>query len=159
MALSAAAAAALKKLAMAAATDKNVAKTIGGIALGVILVLVTPILALIAVFQGGAQLDMTALAAQAQSEQLAYFEQVMLSIEDEISAQELKMDPLKAQVIYLCALQGREREDSFYTIYIPDQRDELFFGQRKGARGRQREDHPQQGVQWALHVREPGGSA
>jgi len=98
VALSAAAAAALKKVAAAAATDKNVAKTIGGIALGVILVLVTPILAIIAVFQGGAQLDMTALAAQAQDERLAYFEQVMLNIEDEITAQGLQLDPLKAQM-------------------------------------------------------------
>jgi len=118
MALPAVASAALKKLAAAAATDKNVAKTIGGIALGVILVLVTPILAIIAVFQGGAQLDMTALAVQAQNEQLAYFEQVMLAIEDEITAQGLQMDPLQAQVIYLCALQGREREDDFYVDFI-----------------------------------------
>ena len=117
MSMSAAAAAALKKLAAAAATDKNVAKTIGGIALGVIIVLVTPILAIIAVFQGGAQLDFAALAAQAQNEQLAYFEQVMLAIEDEISAQELKMDPLKAQMIYLCALQGKEKEDGFYAAF------------------------------------------
>ena len=118
MALSAAASAALKKIATAAATDKNVAKTIGGIALGVILVLITPILAIIAVFQGGAQMDLTAMAAQAQNEQLAYFEQVMLVIEDEISAQGLKMDPLKAQVIYLCALQGRENNEGFYTDYV-----------------------------------------
>jgi murein DD-endopeptidase MepM/ murein hydrolase activator NlpD len=118
VALSAAAAAALKKLAAATATDKNVAKTIGGIVLGVLLLLVTPVLAILAIFQGGAQLDITALTAQAQNEQLAYFEQVMLAIEDEISAQGLELDPIKAQVIYLCALQGREREDSFYTIYI-----------------------------------------
>ena len=116
--MSAVASAALKKLAAAAATDKNVAKTIGGIALGVILVLITPVLAIIAVFQGGAQTDLTAMAAQANNEQLVYFEQVMLAIEDEISAQELKMDPLKAQVIYLCALQGSEREEDFYANYV-----------------------------------------
>jgi len=118
MAMSAAASAALKKLATAAATDKNVAKTIGGIVLGVLLLLATPVLAIIAIFQNGAQLDMTALAAQARNEQLAYFEQVMLAIEDEISAQELKMDPLKAQVIYLCALQGREKDKGFYAEFI-----------------------------------------
>ena len=74
--MSAAAAAALKKVAAAAATDKNVAKTIGGIAIGVILVLITPILAIIAIFQGGAEMDLTAMAAQAKNDQLAYFEQV-----------------------------------------------------------------------------------
>jgi len=118
MALPAAAAAALKKVAAAAATDKNVAKTIGGIALGVILVLVTPILAIIAVFQGGAQLDMTALAAQARNEQLAYFEQIMLNIEDEIAVQGLQTDPIRVQIIYLCALQGRERDEGFYANFI-----------------------------------------
>ena len=118
MALSAAAAAALKKIAVAVATDKNTAKTIGGIVLGAVFIMVIPILAIIAIFQSGAQLDFSALAAQAQSEQLAYFEQVMLAIEDEISAQSLQTDPLRAQMIYLCALQGRENEDDFYTNYI-----------------------------------------
>jgi len=118
VALSAAAAAALKKIAVAAATDKNTAKTIGGIVLGVIIVLVTPFLAIIAIFQSGAQLDFTALAAQTRNEQLAYFEQVMLAIEDEISAQGLQVEPIKAQVIYLCALQGREREEGFCADFI-----------------------------------------
>jgi len=116
--MSAAMAAALKKLAVAAATDKKVAKTIGGIIGVTIFVLITPILAIIAIFQGGAQLDFSALAAQAQSEQLAYFEQVMLAIEDEITAQGLQLDPIRAQMIYLCALQGQEAEDDFYTNYI-----------------------------------------
>jgi len=116
--MSAAAAAALKKIAAAAVTDKKVAKTIGGIIGVVLFALVTPVLAIIAIFQGGARLDFSALAAQAQSEQLAYFEQVMLAIEDEITAQELMLDPLRAQIIYLCALQNREREDDFYTNYI-----------------------------------------
>ena len=101
------------------------AKTIGGIVGVVLFVMVTPILAIIAIFQGGAQLDFAALTAQTQNEQLAYFEQVMLGIEDEIAAQELKLDPLKAQMIYLCALQGREREDDFYTIYM-----ECFAGEQ-----------------------------
>jgi len=127
MAMSAAASAALKKLGTAAATDKisgadmtggSVAKTIGGIVLGVLLVLATPILVILAIFQNGAQLDMTALAAQAQNERLAHFEQVMLAIEDEITMQGLSVDPLRAQIIYLCALQGREQEDWFFANFI-----------------------------------------
>ena len=42
----------------------------------------------------------------------------MLAIEDEITAQELQTDPLKAQMIYLCALQGKEREEGFYADFI-----------------------------------------
>ena len=118
MALPAAAATALKKIAVAAVTDKKIGKTVLGIIGVVLFVMITPVLAIIAIFQGGAQMDLVAMSAQAQNEQLAYFEQVMLAIEDEISVQELQLDPLKAQMIYLCALQGREREDNFYTIYI-----------------------------------------
>ena len=118
MALPAAAAAALKKVAAAAVTDKKVGKAVGTIIGVALLVLVTPILAIIAIFQSGAQLDLTALAAQAKNEQLAYFEQVMLAIEDEITAQGLQTDPLRAQMIYLCALRGRERESGFYQQYI-----------------------------------------
>jgi len=110
--------AAAKKIAVSAVTDKKVGKAVLGIIGGVIFILITPVLAIIAIFQSGAQLDFAALAAQTQSEQLAYFEQVMLAIEDEISAQELKIDPLKAQIIYLCALQNREREEGFYAEYI-----------------------------------------
>jgi len=116
--MSAAIAAALKKLAVTAATDKKIAKTIGGIVLGAVFIMIIPILAIIAIFQGGAELDFTALAAQARNEQLAYFEQIMLSIEDEISAQDLRIDPLRAQMIFICALRGRENEDDFYTNYI-----------------------------------------
>ena len=118
MALSAAAAAALKKLAATAATDKKVSKVVGGIAIGVVIVIITPLLALMGVFKSGSQIDFPVMAAQAENEQLAYFESVMLAIEDEITAQGLQADPLRAQMIYLCALQGREGEEDFYTNYI-----------------------------------------
>ena len=121
--------AALKKIAIAAATDKKVGKAVLGIIGAVIFILITPVLALLAIFQSGAQMDLAAMMAQAQHEhtsyRLAYFEQVMLSIEDEIIAQDLQIDPLRAQIIYLCALQGREREDDFYTNYIT-----LFAGEQ-----------------------------
>jgi hypothetical protein len=118
MAMSAAAATALKKIAASAATDKRVAKTIGGIVLGAVIVLVTPILALLAALHSGANLDVAQLAAQSKNEQLQYFEQVMLSIEDEIIAQNVELYQVKAQIIYLCALQNRESEPDFYTNYI-----------------------------------------
>ena len=108
----------MKKIAIAAATDKKVGKAVLGIIGGVVFVLITPVLALLAIFQSGAELDLSAMIAQAQNEQLLYFEQIMLSIEDEIIAQDLKIDPLRAQIIYLCALQNREREEDFYYNYI-----------------------------------------
>jgi len=117
--------AAAKKIAIAAATDKKVGKAVLGIIGAVIFVLITPVLAILAIFQSGAELDLSAMIAQAQNEQLAYFESVMLAIEDEISAQGLQVDPLRAQIIYLCALQGREHEEDFYANYIM-----LFAGEQ-----------------------------
>ena len=44
---------------------------------------------------------------------------VMRSISNEIKNQNADINPIKAQVIYLCALQGKDKEsDTFYTDYI-----------------------------------------
>lgn len=44
--------AALKKIAVALLTDKKVIKTIGGIVIGVIIIVVMPIIAVVSVFNG-----------------------------------------------------------------------------------------------------------
>lgn len=137
----------MKKLAVAATTDKNTAKTIGGIVLGAVFVMLIPILAIIAIFQGGAQLDFSALAAQAQSEQLAYFESAMLAIEDEITAQDLKVDPLRAQVILSLRPAGQGTGGGLLpTVYLMFCRESrCLFGRKRGLRrdihgGRHRQD-------------------
>jgi len=117
--------AALKKIAVAAATDKRVGKTVLGIIGGVLFVVVAPILMLLSLLQGGADLDLSAAIAQAQHEQLVYFEQIMLSIEDEITEQELDIDPLRAQIIFLSALSNHPRDADFFTNYIM-----LFAGEQ-----------------------------
>ncbi|MCL2532095.1 MAG: M23 family metallopeptidase [Oscillospiraceae bacterium] len=120
MALPAAAAAkaALKKLAIASATDKRTGKTVLSIIGGVVFALVTPVLALLAVLNSGAELDMSAILQQANNAQLAYFESIMLAIEDEITAQELDIDPLRAQIIFISALRDHSRDDDFFATFI-----------------------------------------
>lgn len=49
--------AALKKIAVALLTDKNVIKTIGGIVIGIIIIVVMPIVAVVSVFNGSMDID------------------------------------------------------------------------------------------------------
>ena len=49
--------AALKKIAVALLTDKKVIKTIGGIVIGIIIIVVMPIVAVVSVFNGSMDID------------------------------------------------------------------------------------------------------
>ena len=49
--------AALKKIAVALLTDKKVIKTIGGIIIGIIIIVVMPIVAVVSVFNGSMDID------------------------------------------------------------------------------------------------------
>ena len=96
-----------------------------GIIGGIVFVLVAPILMLLAVLRGGAELDFSVIIARAQHEQLVYFEQIMLAIEDEIAAQQLDIDPLRAQIIFISALRDHPRGEDFFENYVM-----LFAGER-----------------------------
>lgn len=49
--------AALKKIAVSLLTDKKVIKTIGGIIIGIIIIVVMPIIAVVSVFNGSMDID------------------------------------------------------------------------------------------------------
>ena len=49
--------AALKKVAVALLTDKRVLKTLGGIVLGILIIIIMPVVAVISVFNGTIELD------------------------------------------------------------------------------------------------------
>lgn len=49
--------AALKKIAVALLTDKKVIKTIGGIIIGIIIIVVMPIVAVVSIFNGSIDID------------------------------------------------------------------------------------------------------
>lgn len=58
--------AALKKIAVALLTDKKVIKTIGGIIIGIIIIVVMPIIAVVSVFNGSMDIDTDKLGKSIQ---------------------------------------------------------------------------------------------
>ena len=58
--------AALKKIAVALLTDKKVIKTIGGIVIGIIIIVVMPIVAVVSVFNGSMDIDTDKLSQSIQ---------------------------------------------------------------------------------------------
>ena len=55
--MSATVAAALKKIAVWLLTDKKALKTVGGIVLGIIIIIIMPIVAILSIFGGGVDID------------------------------------------------------------------------------------------------------
>lgn len=55
--MSATVAAALKKIAVALLTNPKVLKTIGGIVLGIIIIIIMPIIAIVSIFNGSIEID------------------------------------------------------------------------------------------------------
>ena len=55
--MSATVAAALKKIAVALLTNPKVIKTIGGVVLGIIIIIIMPIVAVVSIFNGDIEID------------------------------------------------------------------------------------------------------
>lgn len=91
--MSATVAAALKKIAVALLTDKKALKTIGGIVLGVLIIIIMPIVAVVSLFNGGIEIDtdrlqtmvVENLSAEEQAK-LQAVEDTMYAIEDAMLA-------------------------------------------------------------------------
>jgi hypothetical protein len=122
---------AVVKAVIAIATDKRTWKLIGA-TLGVLLFLcLLPALVLLAFLSGSSEIDKNEVMSQInisavvdsmsleKKAELQNFDTVMRSISDEIKNQNADINPIKAQVIYLCALGGKEKESvTFYNDYI-----------------------------------------
>lgn len=119
--MSATVAAALKKIAVALLTNPKVLKTIGGIVLGIIIIIIMPIVAIVSIFNGGIEIDtdrlqtmvVENLSAEEQA-RLQFVEDTMYGIEDKMteagySAQQVK----QAQVLYVLALSEAASETDF----------------------------------------------
>ena len=78
-------AAALKKLAVYIGTDKKALKTVAGIVLGVVLLLVLPIAAVLGIFSGEVKIDTDRLQ-ELIAKQQATGEAVMAEIEEQMTA-------------------------------------------------------------------------
>ncbi len=111
--MSATVAAALKKIAVALLTDKRSLKTIGGIVLGIIIIIVMPIAAVLAVFSGGIEYDTDRLQ-EIMEENLSAEETTMLCIENAMAAAGYSEEQTeKAELLYLAALSDYSSEDGF----------------------------------------------
>ena len=128
MAVPAAVAVVAKKVIIDLLTKKKTWVAIGSVLVGVVMIVLLPLMVLLSMSGGmsGMEIDQAALKQQVeanltdeQKEKLMYFETVMTAIDAEVTAQGLDFDPIKAEVIYMCALMDKEKDnETFYTDYI-----------------------------------------
>ena len=88
--------AALKKIAVALLTDKKIMKTIGGIIIGIIIIVVMPIVAVVSVFNGSMDIDTDKLSQ---------------SIQENISAEQMEnlTHRQRLSICFLCPINQRMR--------------------------------------------------
>lgn len=110
--------AALKKIAVALLTTPKVIKTIFGIVIGIIIVVVMPIVAVISIFNGSMDIDTDKLSQSIQenisAEQMANFQLIndtMTKVEKQLDKNKLSDCNTQAEVIYLffCLINQRKR--------------------------------------------------
>ena len=119
--MSATVAAALKKIAVAILTNPKVLKTIDGIVLGIIIIIIMPIVAVVSIFNGDINIDTDRLQTMVvenlsaeEKAKLQFVEDTMYAIEDEMTAAGFDDQRVKeAQVLYVLALSDYASEDGF----------------------------------------------
>lgn len=119
--MSATVAAALKKIAVAILTDKDLRKAVLGIVLGVILVIVIPFAALLSIFSGDISIDpgrLQTLVVQNLSAderaRLQRVENLMNEIDDQMTAAGFDSQRVReAQVLYVLALSDYSEDSGF----------------------------------------------
>lgn len=146
--MSATVAAALKKIAVALLTNPKVIKTIGGVVLGIIIIIIMPIVAVVSIFNGDIEIDtdrlqtmvVENLSAEEQAK-LQFVEDTMLSIESEMQAAGFGGRVKEAQVLYVLALSDHASESGFVSklvgCFTADQTDEQLIESVNSAFGTQ----------------------
>lgn len=144
--MSATVAAALKKIAVSSLTNPKVLKTVGGIVLGVIVLIIMPIAAVVSVFNGEIRIDtdrlqqmvVENLSAEEQAK-LQKVEDTMFGIEEKMNAAGFTGRVKEAQVLYVLALSDHVAEDGFIdklvSCFAADQTDEQLIAAVKTAFG------------------------
>ena len=115
------------KAAVSVVTDPKLRKVIGGLILGVVIVIIAPIAILLGMMEGGQAIDWDSPEmkqyiidnmSDEEKVRLRYFENMMTAIENEITAQGLRVEPIKAQVVFLCTLIDYEETDTIYLDFV-----------------------------------------
>ena len=145
--MSATVAAALKKIAVAILTDKKLRKAVLGIVLGIIIIVIMPVVAVIALFNGDINIDTDRLQ-QIVVEEMSDEEKAKLqAVEDTMKAIETAMTEKgftaertkEAQVLYTLALYDYAKADGFVErlvgCFAEDQTDEQLIAAVNSAFG------------------------
>ena len=137
--MSATVAAALKKIAVAVLTDKKLRRTVLGIILGVIIIIIMPVAAVISLFNGDIEIDTDRLQtlvvenlSAEEKAKLQAVEDTMYAIEDEMKAAGFTAEKAKeAQVLYVLALSDYAEQTDFVSklagCFAEDQTDEQLI--------------------------------
>ena len=123
--MSATVGAALKKILVALLSDPKVIKTIFGIVIGIIIIVVMPIVAVVSIFNGSIEVDNERLTNSIQSnisaEQMENFQLIndtMTKVEKELDKKKLSDYNTQAEVIYLFSLFDKSEEKDFVKNFV-----------------------------------------
>ena len=137
--MSATVAAALKKIAVAILTDKKLRRTVLGIILGVLIIIIMPVAAVISVFSGDTKIDTDRLQqlvieemSDEEKAKLQTVEDTMKAIETAMTEKGLPSESTKeAQVMYVLALSDHADQADFVSklagCFAEDQTDEQLI--------------------------------
>lgn len=145
--MSATVAAALKKIAVAILTDKKLRKAVLGIVLGIIIIVIMPVVAVIALFNGDINIDTDRLQqivveemSDEEKAKLQAVEDMMKAIESAMTEKGFTAERTKeAQVLYTLALYDHSKADGFVDklvgCFAEDQTDEQLIAAVNSAFG------------------------
>lgn len=123
--MSATVATALKKVAVYILTDKKALKTVFGIVLGIIIIIIMPILAVLGIFNGNIEIDTDRLQqmvvenlSEEEQAKLQFVEDTMYGIETAMKDAGMIGRTKEAQVIYVLALSDKAHESDFISKLV-----------------------------------------
>ena len=145
--MSATVAAALKKIAVAVLTDKKLRRTVIGIVLGVIIIIIMPVAAVISLFNGDIEIDTDRLQtlvvenlSAEEKAKLQAVEDTMYAIETAMTEKGFTAERTKeAQVLYVLVLSDYAEQTDFVSklagCFTEDQTDEQLISAVNSAFG------------------------
>ena len=123
--MSATVAAALKKLAVTVLTDKKLRKVVFGIVLGILIIILMPIAAVLALFNGTLEFDTARLQEMIvqnltaeQKAQMQAVEETMYAIQDAMIVAGFSGRTVDAQVLFVLALQDYAHQQDFVSSLV-----------------------------------------
>ena len=117
--------AALKKIAVALVSNPQNWKTIGGIILALIIVVITPVAVIVAILNGNIEIDQNRLAqivqqniTAEQSSSLEMINTTMEKVEQELEKRNLLEYKTQAEVLYLFSLTEHSKDENFVRNFV-----------------------------------------